>query len=85
MYMILSVVIPGEPTLNDIYINVDGIVNDFVADTWLVFVIDGSVARGIDASVEIYPVRSAVVFTTLPDIPTAEDVDVAAKLIQRTV
>lgn len=53
MYMILSVVIPGEPTLNDIYINVDGIVNDFVADTWLVFVIDGSVARGIDVSVEI--------------------------------
>lgn len=51
----------------------------------MVFVIDGSVARGIDASVEIYPVRSAVVFTTLPDIPTAEDVDVAAKLIQRTV
>lgn len=51
--MILSVVIPGEPTLNDIYINVDGIVNDFVADTWFVFVIDGSVARGIDVSVEI--------------------------------
>ncbi len=59
--------------------------NDFVAVIWLVWVIDGRVARAIDAVVETYPVRSAVVLTTLPDIPTADEVEMAAKLLQRTV
>lgn len=85
MYMTLSVVIPGDPTLNDISMKVEGIVNDFVADTWFVFVIDGRVAKGIEACVEISPVRSAVVLTTRPEMPTADEVDVAAKLIHRTV
>lgn len=45
--------IPGEPMLNVIYINVEGIVNDFVEDTWFVFGIDASVDRDIEVVVEI--------------------------------
>lgn len=53
MYKILSVVIPGDPILNVIYMKVEGIVNDFVADIWLVFGIEVKVANEIDVAVEI--------------------------------
>lgn len=85
MYIMLSVVMPGDPTLKEIYIRVEGIVKDLVAETWLVLVIDGKVTSGIDVVVVISPVKSAVVLTTLPDMPTAEDVEMAAKLMHFTV
>lgn len=39
----------------------------------------------IDVVVEIYPVKSAEVLTTLADIPVGEDVEVATKLLHFTV
>lgn len=58
---------------------------DFVADTWFVLVIDGRFAIAIDAVVDIYPVKSAEVFTTLADIPVGDEVEVATKLLHFTV
>lgn len=46
---------------------------------------EGKFAIAIDVVVEIYPVRSADVFTTLADIPVGDDVDVAMKLLHFTV
>ena len=63
--------------LNYNYIKVDGTVNFLVTLIWLVFVIAGNVAKEIEAEVEISPVKSAEVLTTLPDIPVGEEVDVA--------
>lgn len=48
-------------------------------------VIDGRFAIAIDAVVDIYPVKSAEVFTTLADIPVGDEVEVATKLLHFTV
>lgn len=76
---------PGEPMLKDISIKVDGMVNDFNALTWFVLGIPGKFWMARDEEVKTYPVKSADVLTTLPDIPAAEEVEVATKLLHFTV
>lgn len=76
---------PGEAIEKSIYINVEGIVYFFVAETWFVLVIEGNVTIEIKLAVETYPVRSADVLTTLPEMPVADEVEVAAKLMHLTV
>lgn len=48
-------------------------------------VIEGRFAIVIDVVVDIYPVKSAEVLTTLADIPVGDDVEVATKLLHFTV
>lgn len=81
----LSVVIPGEVIVKAISMKVDGMVKDLDAETWLVLGNDGRVAKDIDAGVDNSPVRSSELLTTLPEMPTADEVVVAAKLMHLTV
>lgn len=85
MYIMLSVVIPGEVIVKAISMKVDGMVKDLDAETWLVLGNDGRVAKDIDAGVDNSPVRSSELLTTLPEMPTADEVVVAAKLMHLTV
>lgn len=60
-------------------------VNDFEDETWFVLGKDCKVDKAIDAGVKSYPDKSYEVFAILPEMPTADDVDIAAKLLHFTV
>jgi hypothetical protein len=83
--MILSVVIPGDRTVNSISIKLDGMVYFLLTDMVLEADMADSTYRSMSADVVIYPDNTSEVFTIMADMPAGDGEEAAIKLLHLTL